>query len=68
MIRFDVPDMTCGHCAKVITSAIRGVDPKAEVAVDLASCEVNVSAGQAEAASLRAAIEAAGYTPVQKVA
>ena len=68
MIRFAVPDMTCGHCANVITSAIHGVDPNAEVAVDLASCEVNVSAGQVEAASLRTAIEAAGYAATLKAA
>ena len=34
-IAFQVPDMTCGHCVKTITSAVNQAVPGAVVAVDL---------------------------------
>jgi copper chaperone len=57
---FEIPDMTCGHCAKTITQAVRSVDPAAEVRVDLAAHRIGVT-GSASAARLSAAILAAGY-------
>jgi len=30
-----VQGMTCGHCVRAVTQAIRGEDPAAEVSVDL---------------------------------
>ena len=42
MLRYSVPDMTCGHCAQAIEKAVKSVDPQAEVAVDLTSKEVTV--------------------------
>ncbi|SPH18252.1 hypothetical protein DEA8626_01784 [Defluviimonas aquaemixtae] len=35
MTRFDVPDMSCGHCRAAIEKAIRSVDPLAKVDCDL---------------------------------
>jgi copper chaperone len=42
VFRYSVPDMTCGHCASVIEKAVKGLDPQAEVAVDLTRKEVTV--------------------------
>ena len=35
MLKWKVPDMSCGHCAATIEKAARSVDPAAEVDVDL---------------------------------
>ena len=34
---FSVEGMTCGHCVKAVTQAIKSQDPAAEVTVDLAA-------------------------------
>jgi copper chaperone len=60
MINFNVPGMTCGHCARTITDAVREIDPAAEVNIDLASKNVAVTSS-AQPERLKAAIENAGY-------
>lgn len=60
MQRFDIPDMTCGHCVRTITQAVRSIDPGAQVQADLATHSVGVTSS-ASASSLSAAIAAAGY-------
>jgi copper chaperone len=60
MPRFDIPDMTCGHCVKKVTEAVRSVDPAAQVQADLATHSIDI-VSTAEATSLSAAIAAAGY-------
>lgn len=60
MHRYSVPAMTCGHCAATIDRAIKSVDPKAEVNVDLAKQEVSVRSLVA-AAQIETAIQSAGY-------
>lgn len=42
MQRFNVQGMTCGHCVKAVTSAIKAQDPSAIVQVDLPTGEVIV--------------------------
>jgi len=42
MQRFNVQGMTCGHCVKAVTDAIRERDPSAIVQVDLPTGEVIV--------------------------
>ncbi|MBX8486917.1 heavy-metal-associated domain-containing protein [Pseudomonas cichorii] len=37
-----VQGMTCGHCVRAVTQAIKNDDPSAEVQVDLASSQVRV--------------------------
>lgn len=64
MISFQVDDMTCGHCVKAVTQAIQGADPQAQVQIDLPAHRVAVSAARADVGALKAAIAAAGYTPV----
>ena len=42
-MRFHVPNMSCGGCARSVTRAIESVDANARVAIDQASREVEVS-------------------------
>ncbi|HEY0288225.1 MAG TPA: cation transporter [Pseudomonas sp.] len=42
MQTFNVQGMTCGHCVKAVTEAIKGDDPSAQVQVDLVKGEVKV--------------------------
>ena len=60
MQHFDIPDMTCGHCVKKVTQAVQSVDAAAQVRADLATHSIGVTSS-ASAASLSAAIAAAGY-------
>ncbi|WP_024656124.1 heavy-metal-associated domain-containing protein [Pseudomonas syringae USA007] len=39
---FTVQGMTCGHCVRAVTEAIKNHDPAAEVQVELASKQVKV--------------------------
>lgn len=60
MLKLKVPDLSCGHCAGVITKAVKTVDAGAEVKVDIASKTVSVSSSAAGSAVSKA-IENAGY-------
>ena len=64
MISFQVNDMSCSHCVGAITQALQDVDAAARVHIDLAAHRVDIEPGAAGAATLGAAIQAAGYTPV----
>jgi copper chaperone len=57
---FHVSDMTCGHCAGVIRSALEESLPGAAIEIDIAKAQVTVSGDRAKAAE---AIRTAGYTP-----
>jgi copper chaperone len=59
--RFDVQGMTCAHCARAVTQAVRRLDPAATVDVDLAGGRVTVDAG-ASRERIAAAIREEGYT------
>jgi copper chaperone len=57
-----VDGMTCDHCVASIRKAVGGVDGVTDVAVDLPSGEVTVTADTApDQEALRAAVEDAGY-------
>ena len=60
MLKLNVPDMTCGHCAATVTKAVRGVDDKAVVTVDLPTNTVEIVT-DAEASRISAALAAADY-------
>lgn len=64
MLRYQVSDMSCGHCVEAITAAVKRVDPAAEVQIDLAAKSVEVSTSAADGL-VRGAIGDAGYTPVE---
>ena len=61
MSTLKVPDMTCGHCVKSITSAIHEAAPDAEVSCDLTTKLVTV-VGQHDAAKILQIVQEAGYT------
>lgn len=42
-MQFQIENMTCGGCVRGVTRAIQSVDPKAEVAADLATHKVEVT-------------------------
>jgi copper chaperone len=58
--RFHVAGMTCGHCVKAVTAALLGLDPEAEVSIDLTRGLVEV-ASAAPRAHIAQAIEGEGY-------
>ena len=41
-MEFDIPDMSCGHCAGVITKTVRQLDAGATVSIDLPAKKVTV--------------------------
>ena len=57
---FEVAGMSCNHCVRAVTGAIREVDPLAEVDIDLESAQVSVDSTTPRDA-LAQAIREAGY-------
>lgn len=57
---FTVTGMTCGHCEKAVTRAVKQLDPQAEVAIDRSANQVTVQSEQPREA-LAAAIAEEGY-------
>lgn len=43
---FEVTGMTCGHCEKAVTRAVKQLDPQAEVKIDRAANKVEVASAQ----------------------
>jgi copper chaperone len=62
-MEFDIPAISCGHCVKAVTEAVKQVDPAAQVSVDLESKKVTVQTTR-ERDAVAAALADAGY-PVQ---
>ncbi|MBU4519726.1 MAG: heavy-metal-associated domain-containing protein [Gammaproteobacteria bacterium] len=58
---FTVQGMTCGHCEKAVTTAIKTLDPQAEVRIDRSQNLVEVKTEQPREA-VAAAISEEGYT------
>lgn len=56
----DVQGMTCGHCEKAVTTAIRLLDPQAEITIDRGQNRVEVLTSQPREA-LAQAIREEGY-------
>jgi copper chaperone len=63
MLELNVNAMTCGHCVRAVTQAVKTVDPQAQVHVDLGAKRVSVE-GRSPAAEVIRALEAAGYPAV----
>ena len=57
---FEVTGMTCGHCEKAVTQAIRQLDPQAQVKIDRSQNKVEVQSQQPREA-LAKAIAEEGY-------
>lgn len=62
MIEFKLPDMTCGHCASMVTRALKQTDPACEVRIDLKGQNVTVHS-QEDRQTLSEALAEAGYPP-----
>ena len=60
MYQLQVENMSCGHCVGSVTKAVQGVDPQAQVQIDLASKSVKVESSS-ELGAISAAIVEAGY-------
>ncbi len=62
MIEFKVDAMSCNHCVRAVTEAIRSADPTAKVEVDLAAKTVRAESSLPRA-TLAGALAEAGYAP-----
>jgi copper chaperone len=58
---FTVQGMTCGHCERSVTSAIKQLDPRAEVRIDRPQNRVDVNSEQPRE-KIAAAIREEGYS------
>jgi len=58
---FTVTGMTCGHCEKAVTQAVKQLDPQAQVQADRHQNRVEVTSTQPREA-IAAAIAEEGYT------
>ena len=65
---YSVPGMHCGHCKVSVTEELEAVAGVEQVDVDLDTKRVSVLGVGLEDASLRAAIEEAGYEAKAAVA
>ena len=65
MLQFEVNDMTCGHCVRAITTAVKDAVPGAAVDIELSEHLVRVD-DATDASVIEEAIRGAGYTPVRK--
>jgi copper chaperone len=64
VIAFQVDDMTTSRCAGAVTRALKSLDHRALVRVDLATFTVEIEPSHATARELSDAIKRAGYSPV----
>jgi copper chaperone len=62
MLSFEIPNMTCGHCVRAVTEAVKAADPAARVECDLPTHRVQVETTAAREA-LVAQLSEAGYVP-----
>jgi copper chaperone len=62
MLDFHIPDMTCGHCVKAVTEAVKAADPAAELKIDLPTHRVQVQTAAPREQVVAKLVEA-GYTP-----
>ena len=53
----NVQGMTCGHCERAVTDAVKGIDPKAVVKIDRTSGKVEVESDSAREALAKAIVE-----------
>ena len=60
MLELTLPNMTCGHCVSVVTTAIKQADPRASVEIDFASHRVRVETSE-DREIIASAVAKAGY-------
>ncbi|WP_235559697.1 MULTISPECIES: heavy-metal-associated domain-containing protein [unclassified Methylophilus] len=65
MMEFHIENMTCGGCARGVTSAIKAIDPEASITTDPPTRTVNVESSIAKDEIVSALIDA-GFPPETK--
>ncbi|WP_312222616.1 heavy-metal-associated domain-containing protein [Rhizobium rhizoryzae] len=60
MYEFDIPNMTCGHCAGTVKKAIEQADPAASSIIDVGTRKAKIETSVSPEA-MAAAINDAGY-------
>jgi len=60
MIQFNLPNMTCSHCAGRVTAVLRSADPACTVSIDLSARTVSVQS-DADRDELARVLADAGY-------
>jgi copper chaperone len=58
---FNVPDMSCAHCADVIRKAVQGVDQGADCKIDVAAKRVQLTSSMPPSDFIEA-LEEVGYS------
>ena len=61
---FNLPDMTCGHCAATVTKTLLALDSEAHVNIDRPARQVQVSTS-ANREALVAALSEEGFPPAE---
>lgn len=62
MIEFKLPDMSCGHCAGMVSKTLKLLDPSCKIDIDLAAHTVKVQSAE-DPKELAQALSEAGYPP-----
>ncbi len=62
MHEFQLPDMTCGHCAGMVGQTLQMTDPNCKFQVDLPARKVTVQSDESRDV-LAEALSEAGYPP-----
>lgn len=62
MIELTLPTMTCGHCVKAVTRAVKSVDEQAALQIDLPAHRVQIESAL-PAEPFLAALAEEGYEP-----
>ena len=61
-MEFTLPTMTCGHCVRAVTEAVKSADPDAKVVIDLPTHKVVIES-QLPQQAFAAALTEEGYPP-----
>ena len=59
-MEFSIPDMSCGHCAGVITKAVQQLDADAMISIDLPAKKVTIETVH-DRQTVATALTEAGY-------
>lgn len=62
MHEFQLPDMTCGHCAGTVSQTLQMTDPECKIQVDMPKRTVTVKSAE-DRQRLAEALTEAGYPP-----
>lgn len=62
MIELNLPSMSCGHCVRAVTEAVKRVDGTARVEVDLDTKQVRIESSEPRE-RFAAALVDEGYPP-----